>query len=92
MLKLMAIACPLHCVVAAADKQATRDRLPEVVRSRTDHSGEALLRHSGGVTAPVMHDTSRNTSVAPYHYDALQQLDCLLPQDTHNTHACSSPH
>ena len=82
LLKLMVIACPLHCVTAGADKQATRGFHPELVWSRIDQPGPALRRVIGGVLAPAMHASSKNTSLAPQHYDALQRLDCLLPQNT----------
>ena len=94
MLKLMLIACPLHCGVAAADKQATK------VCPRS--SGVALTnlaKRSSATVVVRLHlpcMTAARIPRSPFkknkrkekHYDALQQLGCLLPQDTHthNTH------
>ena len=57
--ELMVVACPLHCVIAAADEQGSKGPAPEVLWSRTDQCGEALLLHRGDVTAPQVGHVER---------------------------------
>ena len=94
--EITASTCPLHCIAAAADEQASRGLVPKVVGSRMDQSGKALLRHCGVATGTVTHENNKKTPVVPNrmmpHNDLIASSSPPYTTHTHVTQHINRSH